>query len=218
MGKNKIATVEMDSAVLERWRAHRTGLAPHYLTLYSLVIGMGAQRVFEFGTGESSQVLIEALKQTGGRLITCSPDAPVIPRDGREHGYPGLWATWPMLSSEVFKELGPMDVFDLVLHDGSHSADVLAADLEGILPRVRHGGLVLIHDALHAYVGTQVRAGIRRGRDGAHGDMPATDSITLPFAYGLTILQMRGNVLLGSVSQGADKPTSPHRTMGPEVL
>lgn len=200
-----------DADMLERWRAHRTGLAPYYPFLYSLVIGMGAQRVFEFGTGESTEVLRAALEQTGGHLVVCSP---VEGETGTTTVKDGRMTRYQMLSSEVWKynHLGPDDLFDLVLHDGSHSADVVAADLAGILPRVRHGGLVLIHDTLHSYVGEQVREGVFLGRDGRHGEMPETARLTLPFAFGLTLVQVEGNAHLGPVSIGPDKPSSPHHT------
>jgi hypothetical protein len=195
-----------DLTMLGLWRAHRTGLAPYYPLLYSLVIGMGARRAFEFGMGESTVTLLDALVQTNGILVSCSPDAAQPPRE-----HPNF-IPLAMTSEEALKQLGPSVAFDLVLHDGSHSANVVAADLIGILPRVKQGGLVLIHDTLHSYVGAQMREGLFRGRDGRRGEAPATAEITLPFAFGLTIWQVTGNAHLGPVSIGAEKATSPHHT------
>lgn len=200
-----------DIEMLARWRAHRTGLAPYYPILYALVIGMGAQRVFEFGTGESTLVLLDALKATGGHLVGCSPDATTMTGDGRADI--GRFTGYAMTSAEALARLGPEDVFDLVLHDGSHSADVVAADLEAILPRVRKGGLVLIHDTFHSYVGEQMLDGLARRGDGRSGQMPETERITFPFAFGLTVLQVWGNDHLGPVSLGPEKATSTHRTL-----
>jgi predicted O-methyltransferase YrrM len=197
-----------DRAMLERWRAHRTGLAPYYPLLYSLVIGMGAQRVFEFGVGESSEVLVSALKQTGGKLMSCSPDGPPD-EDGLTNPY---WRNYKCLSSNMLARLPlqPDEIFDLVLHDGAHSADVVRADLLGIIPRIREGGLILVHDVLHSYVGAAMRSGVAIAVD-AGGIVQA---VRLPFAFGLEVLQVfnTGNGRNGPVSIGPDKPSSPHHT------
>lgn len=206
-----------DLALLERWRAHRTGLAPYYPLLYSLVIGMGAQRVFEFGTGESTKVLHAALKQTGGVLVSCCPPdacSPFCEHDamGGVIKHDDHWHHYGCLSSQAIPQLGPEDIFDLVLHDGSHSADVVASDLLGILPRMRHGGLILIHDVLHSYVGEAMKRGIEAGACGAKPETLDILQITLPFAFGLMILQTycTGN---GPVSIGPEKASSPHHTV-----
>lgn len=217
-----------DLDLLERWRAHRTGLAPYYPLLYSLVIGMGAQRVFEFGMGESSAVLREALEQTGGTLVSCSPE----PLDDRGGSAPsttrGNWTLWHQDSATTLRLLapgdpiGPNNLFDLVLHDGSHSADVVAADLLAIILRMKEGGLILVHDVLHSYVGEQMRRGVLNAltwRDGAQIEIVphrmlglVFKEVTLPFAFGLHMIQVTGTGN-APVSLGPDKPTSPHRTL-----
>lgn len=212
-------TLPADIDMLSSWRAHRTGLAPYYPLLYSLAIGMGAQRVFEFGHGESTAILHSAMQQTGGVLVqTVPPESccslicdhgPLTPGPIQQSPH---WRQYACLSSQALPQLGPEDIFDLVLHDGSHSAEVVAADLKGILPRVRQGGLVLIHDTLHSYVGEQMRRGITIGKKDY--DMFGLDQVTLPFAFGLTILQVVvGNRRNGPVSMGPEKPTSQHRTL-----
>jgi predicted O-methyltransferase YrrM len=209
-----------DLAMLERWRAHRTGLAPYYPLLYSLVIGMGAKDVFEFGTGESTVILFDAVRQTGGRLLWCSPD-PVPEQGGGPVRDTSLaWRVALMrphfhfncTSAEALAQLKDEDAFDLVLHDGSHSAEVITADLLGILPRVRDGGLVLIHDVLHSYVGEQMRAGVGHALRHELGFV-RVDTVTLPFAFGLQILQVSAPHGNTPVSIGPDKPSSPHHTL-----
>jgi predicted O-methyltransferase YrrM len=219
-----------DLAMLERWRAHRTGLAPYYPLLYSLVIGMGAQRVFEFGMGESSAVLLSALEQTHGHLVSCSPDSSISKLLGEgvsvsemiKAGKNNAWTIWPMLSQEALTKLGPFDIFDLVLHDGSHSAAVVTADLLGIMLRMKDGGLILVHDVLHSYVGEAMRRGVSDAltwREGARIELVSNamlnlvfKDVTLPGAFGLQIIQVTGTGH-GPVSIGPDKPSSPHRTL-----
>jgi len=43
------------------------GFCRHYLTLYSMVLGMEAKSVFEFGCGFSSKAILAALEPTGGK-------------------------------------------------------------------------------------------------------------------------------------------------------
>ena len=57
--------------VLEKQNKGDTGFCRHYLTLYSIIIGMEAKEVFEFGAGYSSYTILKALKETGGKLTSC---------------------------------------------------------------------------------------------------------------------------------------------------
>ena len=196
-----------DQVMLERWRAHRTGLAPYYPLLYSMVIGMGAQRVFEFGMGESTLVLWSAIRQTGGHLVACSPDEKTRPYPILPEHIVSITAL-SMTSEEALKRLGPDDIFDLVLHDGSHSAEVVAADLVGIIPRMRNGGLILIHDVLHSYVGKEMQSGVAQALVKM---LRRAHSVRLPFAFGLQVIQVF-NVGNGPVSIGLEKASSPHHT------
>ena len=191
---------------------HRTGLAPYYPFLYACALGLRAQRVLEFGAGESSVVLCNALRQTGGHLVSVSTDPQAAATE-----------TWTHLcgqSADAHPRLPAFGPFDLVLHDGSHAADVVEDDLLAALPHVRQWGLVLVHDARHSYVGPAVRGGIDRAVRAACDDLSlASCELTLPFAFGLTVIKVLGNAHLGAVRvDGADKPGSPHHTEGPAPL
>lgn len=194
-----------DLTMLRLWRQHRTGLAPYYPFLYSLVLGMKAQSVFEFGVGDSTEVLLAALRTTGGRLYSCSPDSSLADEDAAQ------WIYYRTTSDDALRRLPEDTTFDFVLHDGSHSAGVVADDLVGIVGRVRAGGLILIHDTLHSYVGPAMREGIAR----AMARLPRRRlmEITIPFAFGLTILQVDRYKVRQPVSIGAEKQTSPHHTV-----
>ena len=48
-----------------------TGMSLHYGFLYSCVVGLETQRVFEFGSGFSTHVILHALEKTGGILTSC---------------------------------------------------------------------------------------------------------------------------------------------------
>ena len=56
--------------IVKKQPLNDTGLTRHYLTLYSIVLGMESTNVFEFGAGFSTQTIVEALKLTGGKLTS----------------------------------------------------------------------------------------------------------------------------------------------------
>ena len=56
--------------IVKKHHLNDTGLTRHYLTLYSIVLGMESKNVFEFGTGFSTRAMVEALKLTGGKLTS----------------------------------------------------------------------------------------------------------------------------------------------------
>ena len=179
------------------------GLAPHYLTLYSIALGMEAKNVCEFGTGLSTRVLLDALKETGGHLLTCSTDNyETVCGKANIHltEHVDRWTHWSGLSYAFVRALSDASRFDLVLHDGSHSEKTVFDDLVHIIPRVRRGGLVLVHDTLHSYSGlgmlravNQALAVFRLAVFRSDSQTNVAESVTLPFGFGLTMLQIKEN-------------------------
>lgn len=191
--------------------AFRIGLAPHYPLLYSAVVGLEANTVCEFGAGVSTRVILDALTVTGGHHWSVSTEsredvatrANILDNDFRWTHFQGLSEEWPPRLDESLR-------FDLVLHDGSHSADVVATDLTAILPRIRQHGLLLVHDSLHSYVGADVRKGLGTVL-AAWGEQ--FELVTLPWAFGLTVVRVLGNQANGPVTIARQKAGSPHRTV-----
>lgn len=182
-----------------------TGLSFHYPLLHAAVIGMNAQRTLEFGAGGSTRVIALALPEGGHHTsISMETQEEVTERSGL---FPGPYWTHYRGRSEDHRLLdaGP---FDLILHDGSHAADVVAADIAWAWPRLKRFGLLLVHDSQHSYCGAEVREGIRRGLLEAEARFSAA---TLPYGFGLTILRRE----LGgpkSVVPAVAKMGSPHGT------
>lgn len=187
--------------VLDLAARDNLGLAPHYLTLWSAVVGLEARRVLEFGAGGSTAVILDAISALGptpeGRvLFSCSTESAEqieerfgpVPDDA-------LWVHRRGLSS-AFASSNPCDgpLLDLILHDGSHAADVVEADLRWALPRLRQFGLCLVHDSQHSYVGVEVRKALHATltdppHDLAGDGVLALSCTTLPYGFGLTILR-----------------------------
>ena len=82
--------------------------------------------------------------------------------------------------------------FDLVLHDGSHEPDVVEEELKAIVPCVKKGGLILVHDTRHPKLGLESAA------PRALAGTPHL-TFTLPYGYGLTIIEMLDDFGWGDV-------------------
>lgn len=173
--------------LFDEWRKFERGLSPHYLFLWTAVLNLEAECVFEFGAGLSTRVILDALDEQGkGRLISVSTDSKEavasrynIMQDN------GRWEHHKGLSQEICPHLPFEDWNDLVLHDGSHDELVVVTDLRyWALQRLRRFGLALIHDTQTSYSGDQMRAAVRKviqDFDVSH--------VTLPYGSGLTILR-----------------------------
>lgn len=189
----------MTDFILQAIRERKLGLALHYPLIHAAVIGLDAKRTFEFGAGGSTRVFVDALRELHrrdekvprqhGSVSTQSQDE-LRQRYSIDDDTPDLvyWFHATGLSQDV---LNPSiyavqsEVYDLVLHDGSHAADVVAADIAWVWPRIKRGGLLLVHDTQHSYCGEEVRRGILR----ALGLAEELHAVTLPYGFGLTIIR-----------------------------
>jgi len=179
--------------IVKKHHLNDTGLTRHYLTLYSIVLGMESKNVFEFGTGFSTQAMVEALKLTGGKLtsvdmrpLSVRPDIPF----NFENDNDNIWSFYEGNSLDVVPTLDHSECYDVILHDGSHTGIEVTRDLNNIAPYVKSGGLVLIHDTAHHDLGPEMRAGV------ANSDLITKykhDGSTLPYGYGLTIVKIFDN-------------------------
>ena len=182
--------MRMSHDVVELCARTDLGLAPHYAFLWSAVVGVEAQRVFEFGAGGSTAVILDALRSCGGKLHTASTD-PVreterfnIRAEDKER-----WMYIKGLSERLYDTQGP--VFDLVLHDGSHTGGVVEADLTWILPQVRQFGLVLVHDTQYERCREGMCRAVKQAMWAAESEHGMEFShTTLPYAAGLTIIRV----------------------------
>ena len=166
------------------------GFRLHYLTLFSIIYGMEAQNVFEFGCGHSSQVILEALKQTGGKLTTVEMrnieeignSKEVLERESDR------WRFINKDSTKVVREDIKEEVFDVVLHDGAHEVGLVIKDIRGIVRRMKQDGILLVHDTNHPgfpYLKWAVRVGLFPYR---------YEMVTLPYGAGLSIIRLKSNL------------------------
>lgn len=170
--------------LFEMHHAGETGFSPHYLTLYSLVLGLRAQSVFEFGAGLSTSVILAALGRTGGVLTSCDVRGKASLANVRLPREPAAWLFLMGDSARYAADIG-RGVYDFVLHDGSHEAAVVRRDLLGIIPRIRRNGLLLVHDTEHPDNPYGLREAVNAALVGV-----AHEAVTLPYGYGLTVVRI----------------------------
>jgi len=179
--------------IVKKHHLNDTGLTRHYLTLYSIVLGMESKSVFEFGTGFSTQTMIQALKITGGKLTSVDIRPLSIRKDIPDNflnDNKDIWSFNEGNSLNVVPTLDHNECYDVVLHDGSHTGTEVTQDLNNIAPYVKSGGLVLIHDTSHYELGPEMRQGVHNSdliKNYIH------DGSTLPYGYGLTIIRLLNN-------------------------
>lgn len=198
-------------AVLDLAARDDLGLAPHYLSVWSAVVGLEASRTFEFGAGGSTAVILDALRHTPGpavhRSVSTESADGIARRFEIAAGVP--WGHRHGRSAELYWERPPEEPFDFVLHDGSHAADTVEADLRWALPHLRRWGLCFVHDSQHSYVGAEVRRALGNIlRDPPHdligGGVLTLSHTTLTYGFGLTVIRRE------SLWPGVD-PVAPKR-------
>ena len=191
------------------------GMSLHYMTLHAIVFGIEAVRTLEFGAGMSTRVFWDAhaemslgglhvsistdpaqkiVKEYFGAAPICSPHVAWVHHEGRSDA----------VRETAFRQ-GP---FDVVLHDGSHSRQTVYDDLTAVIPHIRNGGMLLVHDALHSYSGGDMRAALR---DVFLLFGAQLKDVTLPFGFGLTLVRV-SSFNARNIQITRSKVGSPHLT------
>jgi predicted O-methyltransferase YrrM len=195
--------MELFKEIFESASDTKSGLASHYPLIYSVALGLRTQHAFEFGSGFSTLVILEALSQTKGCLTICDPrhwfKHQTIHEDRKTTGYTKQdiqrYSNWTYLqknsqtSSVVAYIRGRY--FDFVLHDGAHRAEIVEKDLSTIVPRMRRNGVILVHDTMH-----QDFPGIF---EVVQNISCAKEILTLPYDSGLTIIRILEDFGVGTI-------------------
>ncbi len=182
--------------MLERITEKKGGFALHNLFLYNLILGMETKNALELGAGFSTRTTLEALRITGGKLITC--DMRDLKDTGNSEELRDMFKdVWTYLRGDTRTTLAMLPkerVFDVVLHDGSHEWRVVYQDLRKILPRIKQNGILLVHDTEHIPT-FHLKLAIELALFGYRHE-----KMTLPYGYGLTLIRILGNKKNGAVT------------------
>ena len=168
-----------------------TGMSLHYGFLYSCVVGMESKKVFEFGSGFSTHVILHALEKTGGLLtsvdVTNYTDNPNVTQFSQDSD---RWSFYNGNSNEMFADEDvEFDQYDLILHDGSHIGSEVLVDLNNIYPYLKHDGVLITHDTRHHSLGDGMMGAVEEFAKDKDLEM-----CTLPYGYGLTFFRNKANI------------------------
>lgn len=181
--------------IIKKHHANDAGFCRHYLLLYSIALGMETKSAFEFGAGFSSKVILKALEQTGGELITC--DTRSVEGTGNSKAdiekYKHNWRYVQGDSLDVVKKLKD-ETFDLILHDGSHDWETVEKERKNILPRCKKNSILLVHDTEHPTQDYQLTKSVEEALRGCRHS-----KTTLPYGCGLTIVRIEQDFGNGEV-------------------
>ena len=165
-----------------------TGMSLHYGFLYSCVVGLESQNVFEFGSGFSTHVILHALEETGGILTSCDiTDYNQNPNISEFTKNSERWNFYHGNSTEIFED-AEFEQYDLILHDGSHIGEEVLVDLNNIYPYLKHDGILITHDTRHHTLGEGMMNAAQEFAKDKNVEM-----CTLPYGYGLTFFRNKGN-------------------------
>ena len=168
-----------------------TGMSLHYGFLYSCVIGLESENVFEFGSGFSTHVILNALEKTGGVLTSVDVNDHTVNTNITKFSINSdRWNFYHGNSNDMFSdEEVEFEQYDLILHDGSHIGDEVLVDLNNIYPYLKHDGILITHDTRHHTLGEGMMGAVEefaKDKD--------LETCTLPYGYGLTFFRNKGNI------------------------
>lgn len=178
------------SQLAEKAELGGTGMALHYGFLYSCVVGMESKSVFEFGSGFSTHVILNALRKTGGKLtsvdIIDSKNNVNITNFCRNNPN---WNFWHGNSNDLLANDFDLGQYDLILHDGSHVGEEVLIDLNNIYPHLKHDGIIITHDTRHPSLGNDMLKAVEEFAAGKD-----VEYVTIPYGFGLTVMRNKGNL------------------------
>tara|TARA_R110000824_G_scaffold328069_4_gene514904 strand:- start:2292 stop:2813 length:522 start_codon:yes stop_codon:yes gene_type:complete len=166
---------------------------------------MEAKNVFEFGSGFSSKTMLLALEETGGKLISCDYRPLSLTAktyDGDSEEMTRLSERWRYIQKRSTGALNDIsgEIFDVVLHDGSHTWTEVADDLGKIIPYMKKGGILMVHDTNHPTDNYQLDKSVDAIDFSCSDSGYDIERLTLPYGYGLTIIRVMQDFGNGEVN------------------
>jgi predicted O-methyltransferase YrrM len=128
-----------------RYRAKEpSDISAHLATLYEIVTRYDKPRVIELGVrfGNSTSALLAGVEKTGGHLWSVDIEPPRVPFWWLDSG---LWT----LTVGDDRDPAIIEVLpecDVLFIDTSHTFDHTLEELTAYVPKVKPGGVVLLHD------------------------------------------------------------------------
>lgn len=179
----------------ERCKRTETDMYHHLPYLRQVVIDLKAKQVIELGvrTGESTVAFLAGLAETGGKLWSCDIQSP-LEVENHAPGNPIEDHIWDRYDNWTFVKGHDLEVAneapkrcDVLFIDTEHTCDQAVAELETYGPRVRVGGVILMHDTYGPQSENQVVQAISKYMDGKEDYLTMTND---PECYGLATIRV----------------------------
>lgn len=139
----KVETMDMQ-ALYELYVVEAgSDIGEHLPTLHMAVTDRNAKQVIELGvrTGRSTAALLAAVEQTGGQVWSCDVTGPKIDPLIAEH------ERWTIrIGDDIAVADTAPEQCDVLFIDTSHDYGQTLAELDAYAPKVRAGGVILLHD------------------------------------------------------------------------
>ncbi len=146
--------------LVEYVRQNPSDISEHLLFIHDTCIALQAKRVLELGVrkGHSSRALLIASQATRGHLTSVDLGTLLEFPDQIFEQFAGH--RWSLILGNSRHVDVPEQNFDLLLIDSGHSLDLTTVELNRFAPRVRVGGVILLHDTIPEAPQIQVREAI----------------------------------------------------------
>ncbi|MEM4283839.1 MAG: class I SAM-dependent methyltransferase [Candidatus Caldarchaeum sp.] len=135
------------------------------LLLYALVYGLRPSRCLEIGTAQGGSALITcaALDRLGaGQLIIVDPSPQIAPEHWARMAHRAVLIEQPSPQALPQAYQVAQSRFDFVFIDGNHHFEYVLQDIEGVLPFLKEGAYILLHDAHYFEVAEAVAVALQR--------------------------------------------------------
>lgn len=157
----------------------------HILHLFSLVKGLEAKKVAEFGCGQSSAAILGALEYTKGNLI--SNDMRAL----KDTGMPQVLWAHPQFKyvqgdrRQFYEHL--TEPVDLLFHDGVHTYGGVLEDIKAAAPMVKKNGFIVLHDTNFKVEEWRLKEALQKALLECRINY---EMMEYPYGYGLTIVKV----------------------------
>ncbi len=181
----------LPDSVLFSWFNDQYSTSKHLLTLYSIAVGLKAQKILEIGFGRSSFVLIKAAAHNKGHLLSC---------DTRDFSYllnereKELTTFFNSDSSMVWSHKAVREGIDFAFLDyfssENLSVDFIVSEIRKCSTLVKENGIIAVHDSIDGRYNVNKALKILSRSFSVFPNL-TFEILSLPFNYGLGLIRVK---------------------------
>lgn len=183
--------------LLLKWFNEAYSTSKHLLTLYSLARGLSAKHILEIGFGRSSIVLARAASETGGRFVCCDQRDFSYAFNEDERRVTEFVCGKSEAARTKFEETGIDFAFLDYFSSNQVTDGFIANEIAAVLSLMKTNGIVAVHDvSVPEY---KIGQWLKKHARGSLFRPAEFDFFTLPYNYGLGLVQKRSSSRFGAL-------------------